>query len=246
MEVRGLGGTSRVFDEALERWQPRVADLAPQRDLQTVHRFGGRLLVPEGTDWPAALSDLGQAMPFGLWTRGGAKVPELGQCLALVGSRDATSYGLAVTGDLAAGVVQRGRTVISGGAYGIDAQAHRSALALGGGAGGSETRAACNGTRPAAAGSTAPPTIAVLAGGVDRFYPAGNEDLLRAVAGAGLILSEVAPGSAPTRWRFLHQKRKLYVFKVTWDLSAANPNTSISRPTFVLGGSSRCLGSTLI
>ena len=207
LEERGVQGTSRVFDEALERWQPRAADLAPQRDLQTVHRFGGRMLVPEDTDWPAALTDLGPAMPFCLWTRGAGTVPELGQCLSLVGSRDATSYGLAITGDLAAGLVQRGRTVISGGAYGIDAQAHRSALAVGGTQQGSQTRAARGGNRPSAAGSTEPPTIAVLAGGVDRFYPAGNEDLLRAVADAGLILSEVPPGSAPTRWRFLQRNR---------------------------------------
>ena len=207
LEERGVRGTDRVFAEALERWHPRAADLAPHRDLQTVHRFGGRMLVPEDAGWPSALADLGQAMPFCLWTRGSGSIPELGRCLALVGSRDATSYGLAVTGDLAAGLVQRGRTVISGGAYGIDAQAHRSALAAGGIQQVPETRAARGGNRPSGAGSTAPPTIAVLAGGVDRFYPAGNEDLLRAVADTGLILSEVPPGSAPTRWRFLQRNR---------------------------------------
>lgn len=207
LEERGVQGTGRVFDEALERWQPRAAGLAPQRDLQTVHRFGGRMLVPEDKDWPPALADLGQATPFCLWTRGSGIIPELGQCLALVGSRDATSYGLAITGDLAAGLVQRERTVISGGAYGIDAQAHRSALAVGAIGSGPETRAARTGIRSAGAGSTAPPTIAVMAGGVDRFYPAGNEDLLRAVADTGLVISEVPPGSAPTRWRFLQRNR---------------------------------------
>ncbi|MEB7505136.1 DNA-processing protein DprA [Arthrobacter koreensis] len=207
LEERGVRGTGRVFDEALERWRPRAADLAPQRDLETVHRFGGSLLVPEDGDWPAALLDLGQAMPFCLWTRGSATIPGLAQCLAVVGSRDATSYGLAITGDLTAGLVQRGRTVISGGAYGIDAQAHRSALAVGTRGSGPEPDPSRSGIRPAAAGSAPLPTIAVLAGGVDRFYPAGNEDLLRAVADAGLILSEVPPGSAPTRWRFLQRNR---------------------------------------
>ncbi len=207
LEERGIRGTGRVLDEAMERWQPRVADLAPQRDLQTVQRFGGRMLVPEDTDWPAALLDLGQGMPFCLWVRGSGTVPGLGQCLALVGSRDATSYGLAITGDLAAGLVQRSCTVISGGAYGIDAQAHRSALAVGGIRGGTETRAAPDGNRPSTGGSTEMPTVAVLAGGVDRFYPAGNDDLLRSVAETGLILSEVPPGSAPTRWRFLQRNR---------------------------------------
>ena len=81
-----------------------------------------------------------------------------------------------MTGDLAYALAQRGFTIISGGAYGIDAHAHRAALA--GGAGGV-------------------PTIAVMAGGVDRFYPAGNEDLLRAVANQGAVLAEVPPGRRP-------------------------------------------------
>ena len=51
------------------------------------------------------------------------------------------------------------------------------------------------------------PTIAVMAGGVDRFYPSGNEDLLRAVADHGAVLAEVPPGSAPTRYRFLQRNR---------------------------------------
>ena len=212
LDERGISATGRVFDEALLRWHPRAADLAPERDLQTASRFGGRVLVPEQEGWPAALADLGQAMPFCLWTRGGGTVPQAGNCVALVGSRDATSYGLAITGDLAAGLVLRGKTVISGGAYGIDAQAHRSALAAAGGTA-ATTRAARGGDRPAGAGSTVPaaadvpPTIAVMAGGIDRFYPAGNEDLLRAVVDTGLILSEVPPGSAPTRWRFLQRNR---------------------------------------
>jgi DNA processing protein len=91
-----------------------------------------------------------------------------------------------VTGDFAYSLAQRGFTVVSGGAYGIDAHAHRAALA--GGAG-------------------AVPTIAVMAGGVDRFYPSGNEDLLRAVCNQGAVLAEVPPGSAPTRYRFLQRNR---------------------------------------
>ena len=106
--------------------------------------------------------------------------------MSLVGSRDSTSYGAAVTGDLAYGLAQRGFTVVSGGAYGIDAHAHRGALS---------------------GAATATPTIAVMAGGVDRFYPSGNEDLLRAVAQQGAVISEVPPGSAPTRYRFLQRNR---------------------------------------
>ncbi|MFK0005914.1 DNA-processing protein DprA [Paenarthrobacter sp. NPDC090520] len=172
---------------SLRRWAPRVADLAPERDLETMKRLGGRVVVPGDELWPGQLADLGLQEPLCLWWRGQEEpVAPTRQSIALVGSRDSTSYGAAVTGDLAYGLAQRGFTVVSGGAYGIDAHAHRGAL---------------NG------GAAAIPTIAVMAGGVDRFYPAGNEDLLRAVANQGAVMAEVPPGSAPTRYRFLQRNR---------------------------------------
>lgn len=181
------GGGWSGLGMALKRWAPRVQDLAPERDLATVQRLGGRLIIPGDDFWPGQLADLGLQEPLCLWWRGvEQELPPLNRSVALVGSRDSTSYGAAVTGDLAYGLAQRGFTIVSGGAYGIDAHAHRAALA--GAAGGL-------------------PTIAVMAGGVDRFYPAGNDDLLRAVANQGAVLAEVPPGSAPTRYRFLQRNR---------------------------------------
>jgi DNA processing protein len=177
---------------ALKRWQPRIPDLAPERDLATMARLGGRLIIPSDELWPGQLADLGIQEPICLWWRGQEKsLPAVDTCIALVGSRDSTSYGAAVTGDLAYSLAQRGFTVVSGGAYGIDTHAHRAALA---------------------GGSGAVPTIAVMAGGVDRFYPSGNEDLLRAVCNQGAVLAEVPPGSAPTRYRFLQRKLQMYAF----------------------------------
>ncbi|MDI2033977.1 DNA-processing protein DprA [Paenarthrobacter nitroguajacolicus] len=173
--------------DSLKRWAPRVADLAPDRDLETMRRLGGRLIVPGDDLWPEQLSDLGLQEPLCLWWRGHEqKLPSARHAIALVGSRDSTSYGASVTGDFAYGLAQRGFSVVSGGAYGIDAHAHRGAL---------------NG------GVAGLPTIAVMAGGVDRFYPSGNEDLLRAVCTQGAVISEVPPGSAPTRYRFLQRNR---------------------------------------
>lgn len=173
---------------ARKRWAPRVPDLAPDRDLATMQRLGGRLIIPSDEVWPRQLADLGLQEPMCLWWRGTEQeLPPPGRSIALVGSRDSTSYGASVTADLAYSLTQRGFTIISGGAYGIDAHAHRAALA--GGSGGSM------------------PTIAVMAGGVDRFYPSGNEDLLRTVANQGAVLAEVPPGSAPTRYRFLQRNR---------------------------------------
>jgi DNA processing protein len=183
----GSGGAWAGLSEALKRWAPRVPDLAPARDLATMARLGGRMIIPADELWPQQLADLGLQEPLCLWWRGVEQdLPPAARSVALVGSRDSTSYGSSVTGDLAYSLAQRGFTIISGGAYGIDAHAHRAALA--GSAGGL-------------------PTIAVMAGGVDRFYPSGNEDLLRAVANQGAVLAEVPPGSAPTRYRFLQRNR---------------------------------------
>jgi DNA processing protein len=172
---------------SLKRWQPRIPDLAPERDLATMARFGGRLIIPSDELWPVQLADLGIQEPICLWWRGQEQpLPAADKCIALVGSRDSTSYGASVTGDIAYSLAQQGLTVVSGGAYGIDAHAHRAALA---------------------GASAAMPTIAVMAGGVDRFYPSGNEELLRAVCNQGAVIAEVPPGSAPTRYRFLQRNR---------------------------------------
>lgn len=176
----------RRFSAGLRRWGPRSVELAPERDLVAMHRLGGGLLIPEDPAWPACLDDLGHRRPVALWTRGAGALPEHGRTLAVVGSREATAYGRAVTGQLVAPLAAEGATVLSGGAYGIDGQAHRVALE---------------------AGRGDPPTIAVLAGGLDRFYPAGHEDLLRAVMDRGLLLSEMPPGASPTRHRFLYRNR---------------------------------------
>jgi DNA processing protein len=102
---------------------------------------------------------------------------------AIVGSRAASAYGERVTAELAYGLAGHGVVVVSGGAYGIDAAAHRAAMA-GGGA-----------------------TIIVSAGGLDRPYPAGNAALFDRAAERGLVVSESPPGSAPHRHRFLSRNR---------------------------------------
>jgi len=191
----GQRGAHRL-DAGLERWRPRVDPGGPQRDLSTIRRFGGGLLVPEDDNWPRQFDDLGLSAPLCLWWRGAAgpaHLPGAETMLAVVGSRDATDYGRHVTYELVADLVPRGITIVSGGAYGIDARAHEAAL-----------HASWGGHAP-----DHPGTMAVMAGGLDRFYPAGNDELLRRVESAGLLLAEVPPGTAPTRWRFLQRNRLL-------------------------------------
>lgn len=198
--------TSRVtLVGGLERWRTRIEQANGERDLRVLHRLGGGLIIPEDDAWPAQLNDLYPAVPLGLYFRGTAPAadadPEQNYLLALkrlpvpprsisvVGSREMSDYGARATFELAEQLAGHGVSILSGGAYGIDAAAHRGAL-----------YAERDESGPS-------PTCAVLAGGVDRFYPAGNERLLRAVTDQGLLLSEMAPGSTPTRHRFLHRNR---------------------------------------
>ncbi|GAA5024966.1 DNA-processing protein DprA [Terrabacter aeriphilus] len=184
-EVGAVEAVDRIRAGAgsLHRFAARVAALDTDRDLDVAAKVGARLVVPDDDEWPERLSQI-PSPPWCLWVRGHLDLAEsVERSVAVVGSRAATTYGAQVAADLAAGLVQRGWAVVSGAAFGIDASAHRGALAAGG------------------------TTVAVLAGGVDRPYPVGNADLLARIAQEGLVVSEVAPGSAPMRSRFLSRNR---------------------------------------
>ena len=171
---------------SLQRWRTRRSARSVVLALEQSARFGATLALPSDPDWPAGLADLGDGAPFALWLRGQrGGLDRLDRSIAVVGARAATGYGEHVAAELAVGIVDHGFVVLSGGAYGIDRAAHRGALA--------------------AEGFTA----AILAGGLDRFYPAGNEQLFRRVIERGLLLAEVPCGVPPTRIRFLSRNRLL-------------------------------------
>jgi DNA processing protein len=178
-------GTHRVVARALARWEPRLPRADPRRALDALAEMDGALLVPGDQAWPVALADLGTLAPLCLWGRGTADLRSLtARSVAIVGARAATAYGEQVAGDLAAGLADAGATVVSGGAYGIDVAAHRGALVAGGA------------------------TVALLAGGVDRPYPAGNRRVLDAiVTEGGALVAESPPGTPPVRSRFLLRNR---------------------------------------
>ena len=180
-----IGRASRVaLGRALARWRIRLPKLPADAGIADASRDGIRLVCPEDAEWPSALDQLGPARPYALWLRGNADLRfACPRSVSVVGSRAATSYGAHVAGEIAADLGERGWAVISGGAYGIDAAAHRGALAAEG------------------------VTIAVLACGADYPYPAGHADLFAAVAAQGLVISEWPPGSRPARTRFLTRNR---------------------------------------
>lgn len=163
-------------------------------DLAAAAAVGARLVVPEDDEWPrwqfstfelAGRRGLAWAVaPLALWVRGPGRLDELAStAIAVVGARAATDYGQFVATELGHELADRGHTVVSGAAYGIDGAAHRGALL------------ACG------------RTVAVLACGVDRGYPSGHLVLLDRIAERGAVVSEYAPGTPPARHRFLVRNR---------------------------------------
>lgn len=121
---------SGQIGEAFDRWAVRGESAAGARDLDSVARLGGRLVIPSDDEWPTALSDLGPAAPLGLWVRGNARLDAaLARSVSIVGARAASNYGTKCASDLAWDLAARGISVVSGGAFGIDAAAHRAAIA---------------------------------------------------------------------------------------------------------------------
>ncbi|MHA7178063.1 DNA-processing protein DprA [Arthrobacter sp. Sr24] len=253
-EVLSAAGTERWsgLADVLARWRPRIKDVAPERDLASLARMNGRLLIPEDPSWPVALQDLELSAPLALWCRGNFSViPPQEKCIAVVGSRDNTSYGANISVEIASSLVQREFTVISGGAYGIDAHAHRGALSSSLGITGQLNPPRHRLSDGVGGGPDVvdriPPTIAVMAGGLDRFYPSGNEDLLRTIADQGLVIAEVPPGTNPTRYRFLQRNRLIaalcsvtVVVEARWRsgaLNTAHHAESLSRLVGAVPGS---------
>lgn len=104
-------------------------------------------------------------------------------CVAVVGTRKATAYGKWGAFEVARHLARRGVSIVSGMAYGVDASAHRGALAGGG------------------------HTLAVLAGGPDVCYPAAHKDLMADIIKAGTVVSEFPPGTKCMPYHFPMRNR---------------------------------------
>jgi len=168
----------------LAHYRTRITTISPDHDLAAAKQLDSRFICPGDSEWPTQLDDLGLKRPLGLWVRGESNLRHaVLRSVAVVGTRAATPYGNYVAGELSMGLAERGWTVVSGAAYGIDAAAHRGSLAG-------------NGL-----------TVAVLACALDLCYPRGHEALLHQIATAGLLVSEHPFGCPPARFRFLERNR---------------------------------------
>lgn len=158
------------------------------KHLDEIARLGGRLVTPDDLDWPAwrflAFGGGSFAAPIALWVLGSAELNDLSdRSIAIVGTRAPSAYGRYVTTDIVCGLAGAGWAVVSGAAFGIDAAAHRAALADGG------------------------LTVAVLGCGPDIPYPAAHSRLLAEIAESGLVISEYPPGVPAAKQRFLERNR---------------------------------------
>jgi DNA processing protein len=167
--ARALVGCDEIEDLArslVTHWQSR----------------GGRILWPDDPVRPAGLKSLGCAAPVLLWVHGELPV-EPQESVAIVGSRNCTEYGRKVATELAAAAVADGRWVVSGGAKGIDAAAHRGALDARG------------------------KTVLYAAGGAGHVYPRENSEVFTRAARHGAVVWEYPHTAGLRREGFLHRNR---------------------------------------
>ncbi|WP_297668287.1 DNA-processing protein DprA [uncultured Corynebacterium sp.] len=179
--VPGLDGISAGL------WRGR---LRPQAELDRVdsvmertEQAGLRALIPDDKDYPRGLNDLGYQAPYVLWAAGNTELLGPVGAFAITGTRHATAYGRQMASELAVDLVHDWGVVVAGGASGIDAAVHETALRKGG------------------------RTIAVVATGLDALCWASGGERLEEIAAKGLLLSETPPGFGSPLERVLARLR---------------------------------------
>jgi len=176
-------GTHLVRAPQGARWRGFQRGFDERAYLERLAAGGHRFVARSWPGFPPLLRAIHDPPP-GLFLRGDSEPEILARpAVAIVGARASSGYGASVARSLARELAAAGLVVVSGLARGIDAEAHRGALEA-------------DGT-----------TVAVLGCGIDRDYPAAHAELARRVAGAGLIVSEYAPGVEPAPWRFPARNR---------------------------------------
>lgn len=167
--------------QLLERIELRLPKINLIDRIERGIRWNGRVYFEETSPHLFhKLRDLGSHRPYLLWVAGDPEILCL-ETVSIIGTRNPSSTGLANAKKV---VKALGCPVVSGGAIGIDAQAHKAAVESG------------------------LPTAAFMAGGIDKAYPQANWDLFHEMVQAGgALISELAPGTAPSRFRFLQRNR---------------------------------------
>ena len=221
---QSFGDLEDTLADSRQRWLPRFSKSRLAHLFAQSAALKLQLLTPEDAIWPVGLDDLHDSAPALLFIEGElSTLADLSQAVSIVGSRVATSYGLQVTSSLVRELAQVSRPTVSGGAVGIDAQVHRASI------------------------ERELPTLAVMAGGMDRKYPSANFKLFKMISDQGALLSELPPGVAPTRWRFLQRNRLIAALTPTTvvieagirsgSIRTANNALELSRELYAVPGS---------
>lgn len=158
-------------------------DLAPaEKILADCKRRGAGVLTPDDARYPQRLRQIPDP-PVVLYYLG--TLPDFDNeiPIAMVGTRRPTAYGLMSAGKLGGEIAQAGGLVVSGVAYGVDAEAMWGAVRAG------------------------KPVVGVLGCGIDVVYPQQNRELYRAAEAQGCLISEYAPGIRPNQWTFPKRNR---------------------------------------
>jgi len=220
---QSFGDLEGTLADSRQRWLPRLSKSRLEHLFSQSASLNLQLLTNEDTNWPAGLDDLQDSAPAMLFVEGNpAALSKLSQAVSIVGSRAASSYGLQVTSSLVRELAKVSRATVSGGALGIDAQVHRASI------------------------ERELPTLAVMAGGMDRKYPSANFKLFKQVLANGALISEMPPGVAPTRWRFLQRNRLIAALTPTTvvveagirsgSIRTANNALELSRELYAIPG----------
>ncbi|MCO5297431.1 MAG: DNA-processing protein DprA [Fimbriimonadaceae bacterium] len=200
------------------RLTPAERQRAEKADIGALERAleeGARLLLEPDYPEPLAQSEPAPAL-FAWGDTACLHRPTVG----IVGTRGASTYGKAAAHKFAEAFARAGVTVVSGGALGIDAAAHHGALEAGGA------------------------TVAVLANGIDKVYPAVHAGLFRKIRESGCLVSQFAAGIVATPYRFLLRNhvvaalsQALLVVEAperSGALSTAHASNDLGRPVFVV------------
>ena len=187
----GVGRSSASHHEHHQRMQMLIARLPeiPTRSrvdqvIDVCVREGIRPTTPSDSEWPHALDDLGPFQPILVFSRGElAHISRREELVSVVGTRRPSVGGARAAHAVSQALLDQGLTIVSGGALGIDAIAHRTAV------------------------SRLRPTVVVGATGLDRHYPREHSGLFDAVARGGVLLSENPPGKPISPRSFLSRNR---------------------------------------
>jgi DNA processing protein len=172
-ELAAVGGVSNAAAKSIAHWRNHFNLDQEQRQLAVAN---AQFLSQKDKNYPPLLREIYDA-PIGLYTKGELDLSR-SHCVAIVGTRKATLYGLKLAHDFARELASIGCTVVSGMALGIDSAAHEGALAA-------EGR-----------------TVVVLGSGIDVIYPRENKKLYARIAENGMILSEFSMGRKADRITF--------------------------------------------